>query len=147
MGGLWTPMGARGFLCVKQRALLPDGDPDWAEGLGLPGVPLLGPPLRSSHCCNSSFLCVFIHTMTPMVQLHPRVTLPRPTRRRCAHHNNHSSPRRTSQAQHNTRLAACARSPSMHRSPLPPPFSSPPTSLPCREILAGSSNSGNFPVV
>jgi hypothetical protein len=31
---------------------------------------------------------------------------------------------------------------SLHRSPLPPPFSSPPTSLPCREILAASSKSG-----
>ncbi len=29
--------------------------------------------------------------------------------------------------------------------PLPFPFSSPPTILPCREILAGSSNSGNSP--
>jgi hypothetical protein len=47
-----------------------------------------------------------------------------------------------SPAQHST---CSLRALSLHRSPLPPPFSSPPTSLPCREILAVSSNSGNFP--
>jgi hypothetical protein len=46
-GGLQRPMGAYGrtrLLCGEQRALLPDGDPDWAEGLGLPGVPFGASP-------------------------------------------------------------------------------------------------------